>query len=342
MRRRVEAWTVEELYKARASISFPEFQRQPNLWSVEKRRLLIDSILQDIDIPKLYFNETTEKTLEVVDGTQRLWSLWEFIDGEYSYAANRALQYSKLSSAQRDRLLTYELQVTILEDADDKYLRTLFVRLQLGLLLVTGEKLNAETGAMKDFVFTRMAAQPFIRNLSIPNRRFAKQTLGAQIAINSFAKAKLQSFARTRYDDLGFFFQEYEKPEGEVRTFFQRQSKHILDVLAELDTCFNERASDLTNRSYILSLYLLYEEIRADLHTARERARFVQFAFALWKRLKEEAKAGMDRRNRELYSFDTMLSSAPGERYRIEQRHDKLKEYYKYYLRTGTIKGDPK
>src|SRR5438876_7989913 len=85
--RRVEDWTVEELHKARPRISFPEYQRQPNLWSNEKKGLLIDSILRDIDIPKLYFNQTKDKNFEVVDGQQRLWAIWQFLDDEYSYRA---------------------------------------------------------------------------------------------------------------------------------------------------------------------------------------------------------------------------------------------------------------
>src|SRR5258708_30058682 len=84
MRRRVETWSVDKLHRNRPKISFPEYQRQPNLWSIERKRLLIDSILKDIDIPKLYFNETPDKNYEVVDGTQRLWSIWEFIDDEFA------------------------------------------------------------------------------------------------------------------------------------------------------------------------------------------------------------------------------------------------------------------
>src|SRR2546428_13721552 len=85
MKRKVETWSVGRLHKERAQISFPEYQRQPNLWSTEKNSLLIDSILQDIDIPKLYFNHTGDGGYEVVDGQQRLWALWEFLDDAYSY-----------------------------------------------------------------------------------------------------------------------------------------------------------------------------------------------------------------------------------------------------------------
>ena len=75
--------SVKELHEARADLSFPEYQRQPNLWPIQKKALLIDSILQDIDVPKLYFNKTEDGDLEVVDGTQRLWTIWGFLDGEF-------------------------------------------------------------------------------------------------------------------------------------------------------------------------------------------------------------------------------------------------------------------
>ena len=33
----------------------PEYQREGGVWTKEKKQLLIDSILNDYDIPKLYF-----------------------------------------------------------------------------------------------------------------------------------------------------------------------------------------------------------------------------------------------------------------------------------------------
>ncbi|MES2725776.1 MAG: DUF262 domain-containing protein, partial [Bacteroidota bacterium] len=34
----------------------PDYQRNGELWNLEKRQLLIDSILNDYDIPKIYFH----------------------------------------------------------------------------------------------------------------------------------------------------------------------------------------------------------------------------------------------------------------------------------------------
>jgi len=307
MKRRVENWTIEKIHKARPRISFPEYQREPNLWSVEKRRLLIDSILRDIDIPKLYFNATSDKGFEVVDGSQRLWSIWEFIDDGYACPADGRLQtFSTLADSQKNTIRNYELQITICDDAPDDYLKELFVRLQLGLLLVTGEKLHAASGEMKDFVFDRLAIHRFIRALNVPKRRYAKQTLGAQISINSFSRARNNQFSGTRYEALLSFFKTYANPQGTDREFFRDQSKKILNTLQGLWECFGERTSGLSNRSYILSMYLLFEEMGNDLNTQKERKTFVDFAFALWSRLRQEVKAGMDRKNRELYAFETI------------------------------------
>jgi hypothetical protein len=335
--RRVEPWTVEKLQEARSRLSFPEYQRQSSLWTDEKKSLLIDSILKQIEIPKLYFNETAPGHFDVIDGQQRLWAIWEYLDDEYAYDGKK---FSKLSPAQKDAIRDYPLEVTVFDDASDDYLRELFVRLQLGLLLVAGEKLNAATGMMKDFVFVQMKGHHFIKALNVPERRYAKQTLCAQITINSFSRAKNNQFSRTRYEDLSFFFEEYEKPLGEDLALFKRQTKAILSVLDDLDAYFGSRSGELSNRSYILSIYLLVEQLRNELTTTKDKRQLVEFVFALWARLRQEIKAGIDRHNRELYAFETMLSSAPGERYQIERRHQRLLDYWTYFKKHGKVKGD--
>ena len=55
MKRHVENWPLERVLRERTRISFPEYQREKKLWSSDKKSLLIDTILEDIDIPKLYF-----------------------------------------------------------------------------------------------------------------------------------------------------------------------------------------------------------------------------------------------------------------------------------------------
>lgn len=343
MKRVVETWSVEKLHKKRDSITFPEYQRQPNLWSDSKKSLLIDSILQDIDIPKLYFNRTEGLQYEVVDGQQRLWAIWGFLDDGYLYeSGSTPVVFSNLTKEQRDQVRHYEFQVTVFDDADEDYLRKLFVRLQLGLLLLAGEKLNAATGKMKEYVFGPLMQRSFIKHLGIPRRRYAKETLGAQICINSFTRAKVGAFARTRYEDLEQFFVEYEDPKGKDLELFEERTEIIRDVLKTLWQACGDSSRYLRNRAYILSVYLVAEELhqKGKLRDVGDRKVLGSFMTKFWSELRGEIQAGFYRKNRELYEFETFLSSAPGERYQIERRHEKMLEYYEYFRETGKIKGE--
>lgn len=343
MKRRVEVWSVKKLNKERSRISFPEYQREKSLWPREKKSLFIDSILRDLDVPKLYFNLLEDKSIEVIDGQQRLWSIWEFLDDQYRYIQEGSPQFfSKMTEKKRRQIEGYKFQVTVFDDADDDYLRVLFVRLQLGLLLNTGEKLHAAKGQMKQLVFQKLARHTFIKQIGIQERRYARETLCAQICINSFIKATLNSFSRTRYDGLLYFFKMYENPQGKDLELVNIQSKRISSVLDQLSQCFAGNTKNLRNRLYILSIYLFIEELvfnAGDLSN-KEQKLLANFFSQLWERFREESKLGIDRKNRELYSFQALLSSAPGEAYQIERRHHKLSEYYGHFRKTGEIKGD--
>ena len=69
----------------------PEYQRMGDIWTTEKRQLLIDSILNGFDIPKIYFHKFAKPECEdgvpvryaIVDGRQRLAAIWKFVDGDY-------------------------------------------------------------------------------------------------------------------------------------------------------------------------------------------------------------------------------------------------------------------
>jgi Protein of unknown function DUF262 len=342
MKRWIEEFTVEDLYKNRQQIGFPEFQRERDLWPEGKNALLIDSILEDIDIPKLYFSRTAKNSYEVIDGQQRLWAIWNFLDDKFTIERDgKKVRFGGLSTSDKEKIADYRLQVTVLENASENYLRELFVRLQLGLLLNPGERLNASTGHMKDLVFRELRSQKFIQSIGLADRRFGRETLCAQIAINEFSRLKTNEFSRTRYDELLRFFETFADPKGTDVELFDEGRRKLLSVLAKLGKCFEGDARKLTNRSYILSIYFLFEEVTNDAIPSRSDNRhFVQFALHLWQRLREESKLGIDRTNRDLYEFQSLLSSAPGEKYQIERRHKKLLTFYTAHAATSRLPGD--
>ena len=65
MRKEIEPWSVQKLREKFSQIDFPEYQREPNLWSLTEKQRLIDSMVRRFDIASLYFLSptTTERSI---------------------------------------------------------------------------------------------------------------------------------------------------------------------------------------------------------------------------------------------------------------------------------------
>ena len=68
-------WDIDKIHRWQSKINpKPQYQRTP-VWSLQKKQMLIDSVLRGYDLPKFYLraDDTTSKyAYEVVDGQQRL------------------------------------------------------------------------------------------------------------------------------------------------------------------------------------------------------------------------------------------------------------------------------
>ena len=60
----------------------PNYQRK-YVWDAKKASLLIESILMNIPIPIVYLAATQDEKINVIDGQQRLTSIFSFIDGKF-------------------------------------------------------------------------------------------------------------------------------------------------------------------------------------------------------------------------------------------------------------------
>ena len=111
----------------------PDFQR-PAVWSTAQKQLLVDSILREYDVPKMYWRKLSSKPdrYDVVDGQQRLRAIWSFVDGKFSLPVNAepvdgiataGCKYDDLPDDLRIRFDTYALDVVVLEDTDENEVR---------------------------------------------------------------------------------------------------------------------------------------------------------------------------------------------------------------------------
>lgn len=131
----------------------PKFQRR-NVWEPKAKSHLVDTILRGLPIPIIFIRQNidlvTRSTIrEVVDGQQRLRSIIEFSEDEFSILKSQNEEFggqvfSELSSSNQAKILAYEFSVVILEGISDADVLDIFARMNTySLRLTSQELLNA-------------------------------------------------------------------------------------------------------------------------------------------------------------------------------------------------------
>jgi hypothetical protein len=310
-----------------------DYQRE-KIWSREGQLKLIDSIYQNIDIPKIYLARVEGDEnfdFECIDGKQRMATLLNFFKPEQSIDSPLTVRVSgerftcKQLRAElpaiADKIDEYKLTFVIYPHIDDdEFLREIFRRLQLGVRLNAGELLKSHTGAIRDFVYVEMGKDaPFLRRTNLSEKRFSRQFTLAQICINSFSRHENSDFVRARYDDLEDFFEE-KHDLGKNDENLNR----IRSVLRSMEKHFDERASSISSRAVAVSAYLFCEELHVQKKTS-EMEDFAKFYVKLLEEIKENlkllSKFKEPTKPSLLEGFQKYISQASVESYAIKRRN---------------------
>ncbi|MGO9014000.1 MAG: DUF262 domain-containing protein [Dissulfurispiraceae bacterium] len=359
-------WTISKLSEHIKQIEFPEFQREATVWNLEKKQKLIDSILRGFDISAIYFHKKESGGYDCIDGRQRINAILSFLginqfdeddngfnlkieneiyDDENKYNDIISKRFSKIKSDPQlsiwlKSIMNYKLNIIEITDVEhDEELNLLFLRLQIASVLNAGEKLNAMTGDMKEWIFYKAVKIDYFQKINLPRRRFVKEQVAAQIALNAFSKQKNGTFQRSRFVDLQDFFKQYKdfnRDPGDKKIVGD-----ITNNLAKIHEYFGKKLAYINNRALAVSVYLFASEL-LDQGKETDLPHFVDFFILLFKTLKWQVPKGIniDRPYQDLISFQSNISQAAGERTAIQRRHDFLNEYFYHFQKEHEIKGD--
>lgn len=275
------AWPLASVYGIRDRIDTnPDFQR-PAVWSTAQKQLLMDTILRGYDVPKLYWRmvSRTPDRYDVVDGQQRLRSVWEFYSGKFSLPHDAepingvkvaGLKYTNLPDDLRIACDTYNLDVVILQGTDDDETREMFLRLQNGTSLKAQEKRNAMPGRMRDFVHG-LTGHPFFNVVAFANSRYAHDHVAAQITLLELNGGP----CNVKNADLNRMYEENR--EFDENCAKAKKCRRVLDYLFQ---AFPTKTPEL-ERFNVVSLYamasLLLEQYVVKERTADLANWFLQF-----------------------------------------------------------------
>ena len=132
----------------------PDFQRQ-YVWDVVKASSLIESLLLDVPIPPIYLSEDDDEILSVIDGQQRLGSIFAFINGifpdnkKFNLKKLKVLRdlnnchYKTIDALYQDKFDSAAISTIIIKKESDPELKfDIFERLNTGSVKLNDQELR--------------------------------------------------------------------------------------------------------------------------------------------------------------------------------------------------------
>ena len=248
-------WPLFTLSKRRNSINTnPDYQR-PSVWTKSQKQLLIDSILHDYDVPKIYLHEVGENKYDVIDGQQRIRTIWSFYDDGFPLAKNAdkvngmdvaGKKYSELPMDVASIIDSYSLDFVILDNENEDEIREMFLRLQNGTSLKSQEKRNAMPGKMRDFI-KDIVKHNFFNKVNFVNSRYNHDLVAAQMCLLTMN----HGLCNIKDKDLNQMYENNRDFDSNSDT-----AKTVFRILNYLDNMFPDKAPELKRYS-VISLYAL-------------------------------------------------------------------------------------
>ncbi len=324
MKRSTEQRTVRSFCRRMKKINLQPTYQRGAVWSKSQKQLLVDSILRDLDVPKIYLREIEDITFdeEAVDGQQRLTAIYGFYNDEFSIAKDAdpisgieiaGMKFSELEEDIKDIFEAYELTVVILRSASEEQVEEMFLRLQNGTTLNAAEKRNAMPGNMKEFV-RKISEHQFFANCGFKNHRFAHSLIASQMIRTSLEGQP----CGVKGSDL---VKMYEKNEDFDIT--GKEAKRISKTLDVMLEAFPEKTPELTKLTS-LSLFIVFSYLRENFDIKNKASQIGRWfiAFEAW-RISDEQRPS-DERDQEMVTYQDKMSKTTDGQDSVEYRNKVL------------------
>jgi hypothetical protein len=335
------------IYSQKKSIELdPPYQREGGIWTPEKRQLLIDSIINGFDIPKLYFHEFSPMKVAgsrkyryaIVDGRQRLETIWSFIDDEFplpddfEYLSDDdvkagGLTYSGLAEEYPWLKIQFDsrtLPITLIRTNDIELIEEMFSRLNEAVPLNAAEKRNAWGGPIPTVV-REMVKHPFFTDkVKVASKRYKHHDIATKFLLFE----RHNKVVDTKKIYLDNFVKAFKgKPLSEAKEL-QAKAATVMDAMAGK---FSKNDSLLTSVGMLSLYYLLFRQALAERwYTRIQRTIFSKFEEEL-RRNRELAAKESDDVDLDLLEFSRLLQS-PNDASSLRFRQDILYDYVRQHL----------
>jgi hypothetical protein len=320
----------------------PTYQREGEVWTLYKKQLLIDSLINGYDIPKLYLHEyDTAKRIDgelvkyaIVDGKQRLLAIWQFMNGDFPLSDDieylrdsrvklKGLTYEQLREehlAIHARFTGRTLSVITIRTGDIDLIEDMFSRLNEAVPLNAAEKRNAFGGPLPVAIRELVKEKFFKSRVTVSATRYRHHDLACKILYLEYQGRA----AETKKSTLDDFVEEFAKKQLKKKT--QELLVGVRGTLTKMCGVFKPSDTLLRSPGTVVVYFLLFGELPVRQKAPKlGRRDFVQFEDKL-KDNREVAEGDLAKADWELLEYDR-LSQTPNDASAIEFRLKTLRKH---------------
>jgi hypothetical protein len=261
----------------------PDFQRR-SVWSEAAKIMLIDTILRDIPMPKIYVhmqkNRKNKDLVAVIDGQQRIRAILEFVqnsfnlkapyNGDYKGAYFRDLQPELLEKY----FFSYKIDVNEIYTDSAKLVREIYSRVNKYTVALNRQELR-RADFPGDFLklSETLSLHEFFEDakiFTITSRRRMND-----VEYISELLAALLDGPQDKKDSLDFFYEKYRKWNKEEKTKIQEQFQDIFCDLSiifptpKLNISLNK--SRFKQKADFYSLFLAIHDLKSEGYSIKDK-----------------------------------------------------------------------
>lgn len=283
-------WWHDQYVEGRIEMQ-PFYQRRSGIWSHWKQAHLIDSVINDFDVPKFYLADFTRypssvlntslKPYAVIDGKQRFQALFDFLDDKWPLntsavfedragAIVAGLKYSELKQRFPDaanKILNFIPAVMdVVTDEEDR-LEELFVRLNSGEHTTGAERRNSMPGPMPAIIRELSVHPFFVREVRFTKKRMQELNLIAKLLLIE-SKGRFVDTKSRNLDDLvnsadrAYRHAQTEDEKAALLGEYLETQSNVFDVLERMSTVFTDKDILLSSQGAIPIYYWMIRNLR--------------------------------------------------------------------------------
>ena len=308
----------------------PDFQRLRGIWNSERKSRLIESLLLRIPIPVFYVASQENDDWSVVDGLQRMSTIFDFVSDKFGLeklqylTSFENLKHSQLPRPMQRRISETQLIVNVIDPGTPpEVMFNIFLRINTGGLTLNGQEIRhaMHRGPVRDFLQRLAESQSFlqatdhsVRPTRMADRECVLRFLAFYLSSpDQYSDSDLDSYLAGTMKAIN---RMNDSQRAEIEKAFDKAMKAAYAIFG--DDAFRKRSHwDHNRRAVSRALFEVW-----SVHLARLDSAQIATVLAGKEKVKEKFMELMNIDS----DFDRAISYSTGGPQRVHKRFDAVKE----------------